>query len=250
MQVRLIAFGFAGAVAGLAGSLYALSLGQIPSGGFDPAQNLSVFTMVIFGGMGSILGGFLGAVFVEAILFFWKTSSALEQLGTGLGLLIILFIYPAGLGGLVYKVRDFIVKKIVPKEILEPDKVADEGGPSTVIPGPAHDAVVRLNALEELELKTKGGQGAQQAPAAQDFSDSILSATGIDSGYDKAKILFDVSFGVKEAEILALLGTNGAGKSTILKVFAGILPAYKGKVTFMGERYHSVNCNIGEENKV
>ncbi len=237
LQVRLIAFGFAGAIAGLAGSLYALSLGQVPAGGFDPAQNLTVFTMVIFGGMGSILGGFLGAIFVEAILFFWKSSSSLEQFLTGAGLLGILYIYPAGLGGFIYKIRDAVIKIFVPKEILEPDKVSDDSGPSTVIPGPAHDAVVRLNALEELELKTKGSQGqpAAQQPAAQDFSDSILAAIDVDSGYDKAKILFDVSFGVKQAEVLALLGTNGAGKSTILKVFAGILPAYSGKVMFMGE---------------
>lgn len=238
LQVRLVAFGFAGAIAGLAGSLLALSLGQIPSGGFDPAQNLSVFTMVIFGGMGSILGGFLGAIFVEAILFFWKTSSALESLGTGLGLLIILYVYPAGIGGLVYKIRDLFVNRIAPKDSMELDRVDEnEQGASTVIPGPAHDAVVRLNALEELELKTKTSQptAGQNTPAAQDFSDSILAAINVDSGYDKAKILFDVSFGVKDSEILALLGTNGAGKSTILRVFAGLLPAYKGKVIYNGE---------------
>ena len=105
--------------------------------------------MVIFGGMGSILGGFLGAIFVEAILFFWKSSSSLEQFLTGAGLLGILYIYPAGLGGFIYKIRDAVIKIFVPKEILEPDKVSDDSGPSTVIPGPAHDAVVRLNALEE-----------------------------------------------------------------------------------------------------
>ena len=51
---------------------------------------------------------------------------------------------------------------------------------------------------------------------------SIVHVEGIDVFYGKSQILFDVSLEVTEGQTLALLGRNGAGKSTTLKAIAGI----------------------------
>jgi len=52
----------------------------------------------------------------------------------------------------------------------------------------------------------------------------------IDFSYGQVQILFDVSFEVRKGEVLALLGTNGAGKSTILRVIAGLGTPSRGVV--------------------
>ncbi|NIR35417.1 MAG: ATP-binding cassette domain-containing protein, partial [Actinobacteria bacterium] len=52
--------------------------------------------------------------------------------------------------------------------------------------------------------------------------------------YGPVQVLFDVSFDVMDGETLALLGTNGAGKSTILRVIAGLETPERGVVRFQG----------------
>jgi ABC-type branched-subunit amino acid transport system ATPase component len=57
-----------------------------------------------------------------------------------------------------------------------------------------------------------------------------IQVNHIDFSYGQVQILFDVSFEVRKGEILALLGTNGAGKSTILRVIAGLGTPSRGVV--------------------
>ena len=58
----------------------------------------------------------------------------------------------------------------------------------------------------------------------------IFEAQGIDVFYGASQILFDVSVAVVEGQTMALLGRNGAGKSTTLKAIAGIAPPAHGRV--------------------
>ena len=51
---------------------------------------------------------------------------------------------------------------------------------------------------------------------------AALQVSQVDFSYGQVQILFDVGFEVRKGEVLALLGTNGAGKSTILRVIAGL----------------------------
>jgi ABC-type branched-subunit amino acid transport system ATPase component/predicted MFS family arabinose efflux permease len=57
-----------------------------------------------------------------------------------------------------------------------------------------------------------------------------LQVNHVDFSYGQVQILFDVSFEVRKGEVLALLGTNGAGKSTILRVIAGLGTPSRGVV--------------------
>jgi branched-chain amino acid transport system ATP-binding protein len=59
---------------------------------------------------------------------------------------------------------------------------------------------------------------------------------GLQAGYGAATILFDVSFDVGNGEAVALLGRNGAGKSTTLKAVAGWLKASRGEIHLDGRR--------------
>ncbi|MEJ2633968.1 MAG: ABC transporter ATP-binding protein [Calditrichia bacterium] len=60
----------------------------------------------------------------------------------------------------------------------------------------------------------------------------MLKISNLKTGYGKKLIIDDVSLSVKEGEIVALIGHNGAGKSTILKSIIGVLPKWSGEIRF------------------
>ena len=64
----------------------------------------------------------------------------------------------------------------------------------------------------------------------------MLKVRKINTFYGKIQALWDVSFGVEEKEIVALVGANGAGKTTILKTISNLLCPESGMVEFMGRR--------------
>jgi len=63
----------------------------------------------------------------------------------------------------------------------------------------------------------------------------LLAVKELKAGYDKLKVLYGVSFEVREREILAVVGPNGSGKSTLLKAIFGLATVHGGKVVFEGE---------------
>ncbi|MBI4966328.1 MAG: ABC transporter ATP-binding protein [Desulfomonile tiedjei] len=64
----------------------------------------------------------------------------------------------------------------------------------------------------------------------------MLKVEHIDVFYGDLQVLWDVSFEVRQGEIVVLLGANGAGKSTTLKTVSSLLKPLKGTVTFEGTR--------------
>jgi branched-chain amino acid transport system ATP-binding protein len=60
---------------------------------------------------------------------------------------------------------------------------------------------------------------------------SSLEVRGLDAGYGAVRVLEDVSIRVMPAETVVLLGTNGNGKSTLMKCIMGILPPAGGSIT-------------------
>lgn len=62
----------------------------------------------------------------------------------------------------------------------------------------------------------------------------LLDASGLNAWYGAAQILFDVGLQVRRGEVVALMGRNGAGKSTTLKTLMGLLTKRRGSVQFMG----------------
>jgi branched-chain amino acid transport system ATP-binding protein len=63
---------------------------------------------------------------------------------------------------------------------------------------------------------------------------SLLEVKGLNSYYGDSHILFDVSLRVEKNEVVALLGRNGAGKSTTLKSLMGVVTPRTGSVMFDG----------------
>src|SRR5262247_2382289 len=64
----------------------------------------------------------------------------------------------------------------------------------------------------------------------------MLSVTNLHAYYGRAHILQGLSLEARAGEVVALLGRNGAGKSTTLKAIMGLVPPAQGEVSFLGQR--------------
>ena len=82
-------------------------------------------------------------------------------------------------------------------------------------------------------------------------SQALLQAKGLRAWYGAAQILFDVNLEVSRGEVVALMGRNGAGKSTTLKALTGMLDKRRGSVSFVGadisnsEPHHAGRMGLG-----
>lgn len=70
-----------------------------------------------------------------------------------------------------------------------------------------------------------------------DLNDSttLLTVNHLSAWYGRAKAIFDLSFEVKKGEVVALMGVNGAGKSTTLKAIMNMMARKEGQVIFNGQ---------------
>ena len=63
----------------------------------------------------------------------------------------------------------------------------------------------------------------------------MLSIDHVSAGYGRFRALTDITFDVHQGEVVALLGTNGAGKTTVARVISGMIPASAGHIRFAGK---------------
>jgi ABC-type branched-subunit amino acid transport system ATPase component/predicted MFS family arabinose efflux permease len=87
-------------------------------------------------------------------------------------------------------------------------------------------SLVVVELQEEREEHRRQGADPSSIP--------VLQLANVDFSYGNVQVLFGVGFEVRRSEVLALLGTNGAGKSTALKVAAGLVTSDRGVVRFNG----------------
>ncbi len=265
-RTKLFAFAVSGAIAGVAGGLYVVALGGLGFGGIDPLESVNAFVMVVIGGLGSMTGAVLGAAFVQSTSYFLSGGATLVALG--LGLLVPLMIFPQGLGGVVYQLRDALLRRVAARRHISLDVAADAGepapavdpgrdttdevpapvaaeptpetAPAPLVAGPALTAA--LATAESIASMAAALHPAQPEPVPVDpaatgnevGSIPLLAVEDADVHIGQVRILAGVSFTVARGEVLALLGTNGAGKSTTLRAIAGVLPTRRGRILFDG----------------
>ena len=102
------------------------------------------------------------------------------------------------------------------------------------LPGPGPSGAMACGALRRLSAGA-AGQELRLSPAGFGMSESLLDVSKLAFAYDGAAAVRDVSLSVQPGEIVALLGANGAGKSTTVRMIAGVLTPQKGDIRFAGE---------------
>jgi branched-chain amino acid transport system permease protein len=149
-RAKLTAFAISGFVAAVAGCLFVHHQQAYDKASFDPSLSILLFTAAVIGGLGSLTGGVLGAVWLRGGA--WLLPSNWQFFSSSIGVLFVLLVIPGGLGTLVYKVRDLWLRWVADRnEILVPSMVADrrvEPPPTPPLEGAASSA----ESPEETEL--------------------------------------------------------------------------------------------------
>jgi len=70
---------------------------------------------------------------------------------------------------------------------------------------------------------------------------SFLKIDNLSAGYGNLDVIFDITMEVDENKIVTILGSNGAGKSTILKIICGILKLKGGEISFLGKSINELS---------
>jgi ABC-type branched-subunit amino acid transport system ATPase component/ABC-type branched-subunit amino acid transport system permease subunit len=209
VRVKLQAFTMAGALSGLGGALLAGAFANIAftENFFLVNDSLNLVAMVVIGGMGSVSGAVIGAIFVIGIPAIAPNNALLGLLSSSLGLLVVLLYFPRGLNQVTYAARDAILS-------WADRRMGERKEPAR----PTHPAAVRRRTPSEAE--------AIEGPVLG-VSDVSVHFGGI-AAVDKATLH------VAAGEIVGLIGANGAGKSTLMNAVGGFVGS-SGSVTLLGE---------------
>ena len=99
---------------------------------------------------------------------------------------------------------------------------------------PGHAMPDAIQLIDRGAMRTQGRTRRQRALRGG----TLLEIRGVETGYGKLKILRGIDMNVGAQGIVALLGGNGTGKSTLLKAISGIIPVWSGEILFDGEPIH------------
>jgi ABC-type branched-subunit amino acid transport system ATPase component/ABC-type branched-subunit amino acid transport system permease subunit len=211
---KLTAFAIAGGLAALAGGLLAGLRVQFSAQAFGPEVSLQVVAMVVIGGLGSVTGAILGAIYVVGLPALFGNSPTVALATSGVGLLLLLLYLPGGLAALAYRVREVLLgfaDRRLPRE-------ATIGGSVASRPVPARS-------YRRRDLGAQNGDAGEPRPA--------LETSAVTVRFGGRVALSDVSIHADRGEVLGLIGANGAGKSTLMNVVSGFVRA-EGSVRLFG----------------
>ena len=112
---------------------------------------------------------------------------------------------------------------------LDAGRVLSAGPPDVVQEDPAV-----VTAYLGTPAERKHVAEVREAAPVRDDGEVLLELQGVDVYYDKVQVLSRIDFTVRKGERVALLGTNGAGKSTVLKAASGLIPTAAGTIRWKG----------------
>lgn len=167
VRARLTAFAISGAIAALAGGIFAYHEGGVQAADFTPERSIAMFLMVVIGGLGSIAGPLAGAAFLGTLQVLGVGPLVLF-LATGGGVVLLLMLVPGGLAGLAYDVRDALLRRFARRHgIAAPSLLGETGdaarAPISPAPGPAGTAAFvpeRYRVRDQWGMEPSARQGS------------------------------------------------------------------------------------------
>ena len=193
---KQLAYALSGALAGLAGGLYAHLVGYLGPESFALPRSIEVLVIAIVGGLGSIAGQILSAILFTFLPERLQVFAEWQFIVYGIILTFSLLVLPKGIGGLLFEPPRFI----------------------------------RLSALKKATPLRRDVEALR--PKSLNVA---LEAEGLTKHFGGLIALDNVSLTLLPGRITALIGPNGSGKSTFVNVVSGIYKATAGKVRFDGQ---------------
>ena len=208
IRMKLVAFALSGGMAAFAGALFiTLRVELNPAGTFTPDGSLRMIATAVIGGLGSVAGPIIGALFVRGVPVAFGDVEEVQLLTSAIGLLLLLMYFPGGLMQIVYSGRDAVLG-------WADRRLGDRGR----IPAAPGRPVVPTRDAREIAVP----EGA----AWLRLDDVRVHFGGINA-------VDGVSLVVQPGELVGIIGTNGAGKSTLMNAVSGFVPS-TGTVEVLG----------------
>ena len=110
LRTKLLAFGLSGFMAGYAGVCFAFATQQLNNTDitFDPTTSFVIISMVVIGGLGSISGAILGALYLEGLPAIFGSNQTIQFITSGLGLVAFILYLPGGLAEVLHRCGDLV----------------------------------------------------------------------------------------------------------------------------------------------
>lgn len=223
-RYKLQMFVLSAGMASVTGSLTAHYLRIISPEVFGFHYSLSMITAVVAGGLNAVAGGVVGASVVIGLREVLRTTDLPELEGIIMGALtvVVLIAFPRGVVGAYEFLSERFLRRKAKTSAAAPALVAD-----------VDLAGLRLD-----------GQAVDAKPGGD-----ILTVEGASRSFGSLKAVNGVSFAVKEGSITSLIGSNGAGKTTMFDMICGLQVVDEGRIILDGHRIETLQphaiANLG-----
>ncbi|MFI5041561.1 MAG: ATP-binding cassette domain-containing protein, partial [Acidimicrobiales bacterium] len=218
-RAKITAYALGGFVAGLGGALLG---GLVVTIGYSERlfrveDSLALVSIAVIGGLGSLAGAVIGALWVIGLPAFWPSNNVVPLFTSSIGLLLILLYIPGGFTQISYWCRDSLL-----------------GWFEKRLPPPRTKASV--------EPPTSLGRAASAERRGTNKDGSALATTALTVRFGGLTAVDDVDFSAAPGQVIGLIGTNGAGKSTLLNAIGGYVPS-TGRVELLGREVSGLRAH-------
>jgi ABC-type branched-subunit amino acid transport system ATPase component/ABC-type branched-subunit amino acid transport system permease subunit len=208
-RIKVLSFAISGGIAALGGCLLVTLREQVtPTQAFAPEESLRVVATAVIGGLGSVAGPVIGALWVRGLPVLFSDTPQVRLFTSSIGLLILLMYFPGGLMQIMYKLRDGVLdwadRRLAQRAVEEPVPAIAKHVPTRVVDAGQLDVAVPW-----------------------------LSVRAVSVSFGGIHAVDNVSLDVHAGELVGLIGTNGAGKSTLMNAIGGFVRA-RGEVDVLG----------------
>ena len=107
----VLAFAWGGAVVGIGGSMFAISVGHLSPASFDLTELILQFAIIMVGGLGSLAGSIIGAVVITAAPQAFISFPGFEELVFGLLIILVILFLPHGLASLLARLHPAFIER-------------------------------------------------------------------------------------------------------------------------------------------
>jgi branched-chain amino acid transport system permease protein len=205
-RFKLAAFALSCALAGMAGGIHALFVSYVTVGEtFSITVPLTVVLMSILGGTRHWAGPAIGAAVITALMYAFTAGdyAIAGKAVVGIVLILVILFMPQGLLGRLRGRGRAVARE-------RAARTANTHAPT-----------------EEDRARFEEIRSRPSAPV-------VLAVEGVGKAFEGVQALRDVTFDVREGEVLGLLGPNGSGKSTLINVVSGHYRPDAGRIVFRG----------------
>jgi branched-subunit amino acid ABC-type transport system permease component/ABC-type branched-subunit amino acid transport system ATPase component len=229
-------FAFSGAIAGFAGAFLGMQTFIFDDKSAPPYVTLFWLSLAVTFGIrrpgGALLAGL--ALACSPAIFHWLATDILPQ-GSVSDLVGSIYFVPilSGLGAIQLAQEPDGILALAGQQRLAKRRKKERAAAIAAAEAAAHDGTVPEHEQDHVAPRPPIARVA--ANGAGTVDGAVLALDRVVAGYGDVEVLHGVSLGIASGQIVALLGANGAGKSTFCSVASGLVEPFTGRVLVDGD---------------